>query len=319
MSVGVNPPKTPITKGSLGTAAATLPNMCKMPGPPAPFVLAPLPNIGKSGDKPKKYTKNVKVERKKVAVKGASFCSMGDMPSKGTGGGMTSANTHGSSTFISPGSMDVKFEGKNVHLLSDLVTNNGAGSGSPSNSATMMGTIQNAFIMDAFKKNPENEDVCGPGQHKESVQFPNVPKSEWHPNKRLAMLKKLAKTAEQKFEVAAAKHNIDNGTITHGSQISRPLTPEEKKKGLHSKDQEVTAVCKVCGYRREIEHAPNKNSTVEAKSTSAALKASKQKANNLSLVQKGKTVTYKAPPLSDQKKQDLVNKGFNVIKIIVKG
>lgn len=141
MSVSVNGPKTPVTKGSNGIAAATLPNICKMPGPPAPFVPAPLPNIGKSGDKVKGYSKKVKVEKKTVAIKGASFCSMGDMASKATGGGMISANTHGPCKFISPGSMDVKFEGKNVHLLTDLVTNNGGPSGSPANSATMMGMV----------------------------------------------------------------------------------------------------------------------------------------------------------------------------------
>ena len=88
MSVGVNPPKTPVTKGSNGTATATMPNMCKMPGPPAPFVPAPLPNIGKSGEKPDGYTTTVEVQGNPVAIKGASFCSMGDMASKGTGGGM---------------------------------------------------------------------------------------------------------------------------------------------------------------------------------------------------------------------------------------
>lgn len=142
MSVSVNAPKTPITKGSTGIAAATLPNICKMPGPPAPFVPAPLPNIGKSGDSPKGYSKKVKIEGNTVAIKGASFKSMGDMASKGTGGGMLSANTHGPCKFISPGSMDVKFEGKNVHLLTDMMTNNGGPSGSPPNAATMMGTVQ---------------------------------------------------------------------------------------------------------------------------------------------------------------------------------
>lgn len=141
MSVSVNGPKTPVTKGSNGTAMATLPNICKMPGPPAPFIPAPLPNIGKSGEKVKGYSKKVKVEKKTVAIKGASFGSMGDVASKGTGGGMLSSNTHGPCKFISPGSMDVKFEGKNVHLLSDLVTNNGGPSGSPANAATMMGAI----------------------------------------------------------------------------------------------------------------------------------------------------------------------------------
>jgi hypothetical protein len=52
MTVSINPPKTPVTEGSSGIAAATLPNVCKMPGPPAPFVPTPLPNIGKSDNLP---------------------------------------------------------------------------------------------------------------------------------------------------------------------------------------------------------------------------------------------------------------------------
>ena len=55
-SVGIHPPKTPVTKGSNGIAKATLPNVCKMPGPPAPFVPSPLPNIAKSGNSPKGYS-----------------------------------------------------------------------------------------------------------------------------------------------------------------------------------------------------------------------------------------------------------------------
>ena len=61
-TVAIHPPKTPVTKGSMGIAAATIPNVCKMPGPPAPFVPAPLPNIAKSGMSPKGYSKKVKIE-----------------------------------------------------------------------------------------------------------------------------------------------------------------------------------------------------------------------------------------------------------------
>lgn len=141
-SVAINPPKTPVTAGSNGIAAATIPNVCKMPGPPAPFVPTPLPNIGKSGDSPKDYSQEVKIEGKAVAIKGASFGSMGDAASKGTGGGLVSANTHGPTTFVGPGSMDVKIEGKNVQLLSDPMLNNCGGSGSPANAATLMGLAQ---------------------------------------------------------------------------------------------------------------------------------------------------------------------------------
>ncbi|MCY1010524.1 DUF4150 domain-containing protein [Nannocystis pusilla] len=147
MKVSVNAPKTPVTKGSSGVATATLPNVCKMPGPPAPFVPTPLPNIGKSGDSPKGYTKRVMVEGQAVAVKGASFNSVGDAASKATGGGLLSANTHGPTKFAGPGSMNVKFEGKNVQLLGDPMLNNCGPSGSPPNSATLLGVIQGPLLV----------------------------------------------------------------------------------------------------------------------------------------------------------------------------
>ncbi len=147
MSISVNAPKTPVTKGSNAIAAATIPNVCKMPGPPAPFVPTPLPNIGKSSDSPKGYTKKVKLEGQPTAVQGATFGSTGDVASKGTGGGLVSANTHGPTKFVGPGSFDVKFEGKNVQLLSDPMLNNCGGSGSPPNAATMLGVVQAPFIV----------------------------------------------------------------------------------------------------------------------------------------------------------------------------
>jgi hypothetical protein len=141
MGVSINPPKTPVTKGSMSLAIATVPNICKMPGPPAPFVPVPLPNIGKSGDSPKGYSTKVKIEGNAVAIKGATFGSMGDIASKGTGGGLISMNTHGPTAFIGPGSMDVKIEGKNVQYLADPMMNNCGPSGSPANAATLGGVL----------------------------------------------------------------------------------------------------------------------------------------------------------------------------------
>jgi uncharacterized Zn-binding protein involved in type VI secretion len=140
--VSVNAPRTPVTEGSSGIAAATLPNVCKMPGPPAPFVPTPLPNIGKSGTSPKGYSQTVTIEGKKVAIRGATFGSTGDVASKGTGGGIVSSNVEGPTSFVGPGSMNVKIEGKNVQLLGDPMLNNCGPSGSPPNSATMMGVFQ---------------------------------------------------------------------------------------------------------------------------------------------------------------------------------
>ncbi|ABF89517.1 hypothetical protein MXAN_1813 [Myxococcus xanthus DK 1622] len=145
--VTVNFPRTPVTKGSSGIAAATLPNVCKMPGPPAPFVPTPLPNIGNSGDAPEGYSKTVTINGHPVAIAGASFGSKGDMASKGTGGGLISSNTHGPTKFIGPGSMNVKIEGRNVQLLGDPMLNNCGPSGSPANAATMTGIIQASGVM----------------------------------------------------------------------------------------------------------------------------------------------------------------------------
>lgn len=123
-NVLVNPPKTPVTKNSNGLKVAAMPNVCKMPGPPAPFVPTPLPNIGKSGDSPSGYSTKVKMMGTTVAIKGATFKSMGDVASKGTGGGLISASTHDVTEFVGPGSMDVQVEGKAVQLLGDVMSNN---------------------------------------------------------------------------------------------------------------------------------------------------------------------------------------------------
>ncbi len=153
-SVAINPPKTPVTAGSNGVAAATLPNVCKMPGPPAPFVPTPLPNIGKSGNSPKDYSKDVTIEGHAVAIQGATFKSMGDVASQGTGGGLISSNVEGPTSFVGPGSLDVKIEGKNVQLLSDPMLNNGGPSGTPANSGTMIGIIQASGLVIAV------DEVC---------------------------------------------------------------------------------------------------------------------------------------------------------------
>jgi hypothetical protein len=162
-TVAIHPPKTPVTKGSLGIAKNTIPNICKMPGPPAPFVPTPLPNIGKSGDSPKGYSKTVKIEGNAVAIRGASFNSMGDIASKALGGGLISMNTHGPTTFPTPGSLTVTIEGKNVHLLSEPMLNNSGPSGNPPNSATLTGvdqadaTVKENLLPINCKNAPEKE------------------------------------------------------------------------------------------------------------------------------------------------------------------
>ncbi len=97
--------------------------------PTSPSVLASHLRAFAEARSPKGYSKKVKIEKKSVAIMGASFKSMGDVASKGTGGGMVSMNTHGPTKFIAPGSLTVKIEGKNVHLLSDVMSNNNSTNG----------------------------------------------------------------------------------------------------------------------------------------------------------------------------------------------
>jgi hypothetical protein len=157
-SVSVNQPKTPITKGSNGIAAATIPNVCKMPGPPAPFVPTPLPNIGRSGLSPDGYTTTVKVEGNTVCIAGSTFKSMGDIASQGTGGGIISNNVEGPTKPIAPGSLDTKFEGKRVQLLGDQTLNNCGPTGTPANAACMMGTAQAPNVVMPWGDNPMEID-----------------------------------------------------------------------------------------------------------------------------------------------------------------
>ncbi len=141
-----------------------------MPGPPAPFVPTPLPNIGKSGNSPSGYSTSVKIEGSAVAIQGATFNSMGDVASQGTGGGLISSNVQGPTSFVAPGSLDVAIEGKNVQLLGDQMLNNCGPGGSPANSATMAGALQK--MATAFAKGPVQ---CGDEDGKCVL-------STWHPN-----------------------------------------------------------------------------------------------------------------------------------------
>jgi hypothetical protein len=171
-SVAVNPPKTPCTKGSSGMATATVPNVCKMPGPPAPFVPTPLPNIGQSGNSPDGYSTSVTIEGNPVAIQGSSFNSTGDVASQGTGGGIVSNNTQGPTKFVAPGALDVQIEGKNVQLLGDQMLNNCGPGGSPPNAATMGGLLQAPKVMATLQK---IADKCNKQVNKDAGYPPGKP------------------------------------------------------------------------------------------------------------------------------------------------
>jgi hypothetical protein len=135
-TVAIHAPKTPVTLGSLGIAAASVPNVCQMPPP------VPLPNLGMSGKLPLGYSVSVTIERHPVAILGATFGSVGDLASRATGGGVVSLNAEGPTKFVAPGALDVRIEGRSVHLLGDATLNNCGPGGSPPNAATLPGIVQ---------------------------------------------------------------------------------------------------------------------------------------------------------------------------------
>jgi uncharacterized Zn-binding protein involved in type VI secretion len=202
-------------------AQNTVPNVCKMPGPPAPFVPTPLPNIGQSGKDPQGYSTTVKIEGQPVAIQGASFGSSGDVASKGTGGGIVSSNVEGPTKFIGPGSFTVKIEGKNVQLLSDPMMNNCGPGGSPPNAATMMG----------LKQNSEDPDKPSPDDCNKAIKLLEQP---------IRLAEKLGKKLPEARK-AALRAKIANGTITSNDlpgSIQNEFPPRFKGKTLNQVREE---------------------------------------------------------------------------------
>ncbi len=231
-TVSINPPRTPVTRGSNGIAAATLPNVCKMPGPPAPFVPTPLPNVGKSGQSPRRYSSSVVVEGDTVAIEGATFGSVGDVAAKGTGGGLLSQTVEGWTAFVGPGSFDVHVEGKRVQLLGDQMLNNCGPSGTPANAATMAGVLQLPEVV--FTERPSTCCVRRGTHRWEAHEATGQPRLQ---QKILEAEQKVGSKGAQ-FEAAAAKHNMGTGELRRSSQMS-------------GSGDAIVWVCAICGLWRE--------------------------------------------------------------------
>jgi hypothetical protein len=291
-----------VHKGSNGFVKNTLPDVCKTPSPGGPVPI-PYPVIVSFAMNLRNGTKTVKADGgNMIAIKGSEFSRcIGDEP--GTLGGVKSQTNMKEAKWILY-SFDVKMDRKNACRLTDKMTMNHG------NTVSLGGELQAAV-----KANPDNEDVCGPGNHIERIYYPEVPKSEWSPRARLEAMRANARTPGDLFEVAAAEHNIEAGHITRGEQLSRNMSDEERDRGASEDDQKIWAICLVCHHRREIDQATDRDSTVEVKSTSDAIEAGKQKQNNRALVERGKSVTYKAPPLARNKLDALKADGFKYIKI----
>jgi hypothetical protein len=150
--------------------------------------------------------------------------------------------------------MDVKFEGGNVQLLSDPVTNNGAGSGSPANAATMMGVAQ----VPAQPARPcpgheaGGEPVCPPTDEEFRDRRNQVAKRDEHEGK-------------------AATHN-QNDIIRMEGDLARKNMGQKRSALTTDEQNQVTHSCRHCGAPMpgEIEHLgltrDGQKTAVEAKS-----------------------------------------------------
>lgn len=106
-------------KGSGGISIA-FPDVCKTPTPAGPVPI-PYPNIAMASDT-SKGPKKVKTDKKMPMTKSAKYSkSSGD--EAGTAGGVISSKNMSEAEFLLY-SFDVKFEGKNVCRMGDMMWHN---------------------------------------------------------------------------------------------------------------------------------------------------------------------------------------------------
>lgn len=108
-------------KGS--ALSANFPCVGKTPGPPAPFVPVPYPNVSKGKDTAK-GSKKVTADGKPVALKNESeFSTSVGNEAATAGGGIVTGKQKGKSKYYMY-SMDVKIEGKEVPRAFDIMAGN---------------------------------------------------------------------------------------------------------------------------------------------------------------------------------------------------
>ena len=120
-TVFVNSRAVAHAKGS--TLSANFPCVGKTPGPPAPFVPVPYPNVSKGKDTAK-GSKKVKADDKPVALKNESeFSTSVGNEAASAGGGIVTSKQKGKSSYFMY-SMDVKIEGKEIPRAFDIMAGN---------------------------------------------------------------------------------------------------------------------------------------------------------------------------------------------------
>jgi hypothetical protein len=143
----------------------------------------------------------------------------------------------------------------------------------------------------------KRREPCDAGEHSERIIRPEVHPDEADPNARADKMEQVANEtgdAGDHFEVAAARHNIADGSITHGNQLSRKRTESEAEDGVNGDEQKIWAVCTICGAKRELDQTPT-GGVAEAKDRARNSGQHDQFANNAKLQKDGLHITYKVP------------------------
>jgi hypothetical protein len=199
--------------------------------------------------------------------------------------------------------MDVKFEGKNVQLLGDPMTNNGGASGSPPNSATMVGEMQ---LPVAFQKEIRATmkvvaPICPSGN-------PLFPEHEWEaaPSLPKGSTRKAVESLQKsgdpsaKFEGDAAAANIAAGDLSvnardRASKVSRDVTAAERRAGVNGNRHKVFRNCTRagCGTKAEIDHVVGESGQAEVKNVNRFDSFEQMKRNRSIQKQTGATIMYK--------------------------
>ena len=112
-----------LTHASGDALSINFPCVGKTPGPPAPFIPVPYPNVSKGADTGDGSTKT-EADGKPIALKDSSVFSTSTGNEAATaGGGLITLKTKGKSGYLAY-SMDVKIEGKEVPRSFDIMAGN---------------------------------------------------------------------------------------------------------------------------------------------------------------------------------------------------
>jgi Domain of unknown function (DUF4150) len=113
-----------LTDASGNALSINFPCVGKTPGPPAPFVPVPYPNVSKGADT-EQGSKKVTADGNPIALKDDSdFSTSVGNEAATAGGGLVTAKQKGKSWYFMY-SMDVKVEGKEVPRAFDIMAGDG--------------------------------------------------------------------------------------------------------------------------------------------------------------------------------------------------